>query len=266
MKLTKEFLKDIMSIPSCSKHEEMMRDYILDFAARRGIASMVDAKGNVYLTKGGLGPGEAYPCLVNHMDTVHAEQRDAVQNGRRLEILENRDVRGNTVLSAAGTGIGADDKLGCAIALAVLDDRDKCKAVFFVEEELGMAGSMEMLVEWFDDVSFVLSFDSPGRNRTSRSCCQRRLYSEEFFEGYLRDICSANGITNFNDEPYTDVVQVRDRTNIMCYNMGNGGYYPHRRDEYLVVEDAQATYKFANELFDAIGMRFEMRMPRYGVR
>ena len=260
MKLTKEFLKDIMSIPSCSGHESMMRDYILDFAADRGIRSTVDRKGNVYLVKGELGPGEYYPCLVNHMDTVHFDEAVLADRGMRLEILEETAGDGNTVLRARGTGIGADDKLGCAIALAILDGREKCKAAFFVEEELGTLGSKEMDTSWFADVSFVLSFDSPGRNRSSRSCYGRDLYSREFFERYLRGVCAANGVTAFNREPFTDVVNIRDRTDLMCFNVGNGGYNAHRPDEYLVVEHAEAACKLGNDLFDAIGMDFGMRI------
>ena len=45
--MTKEFIKEVMSIPSCSGHEQMMRSYVLDFAAAHGIGARTDAKGNV---------------------------------------------------------------------------------------------------------------------------------------------------------------------------------------------------------------------------
>ena len=115
--MTKEFIKEVMSIPSCSGHEQMMRSYVLDFAAARGIGTRTDAKGNVYLTKGALLPGEKYVCLANHMDTVHDDQRTAAESGRKLTLVESEGPDGATVLRAKGTGIGADDKLGCAIAL-----------------------------------------------------------------------------------------------------------------------------------------------------
>jgi len=262
MNPSKDVLKDILSIPSCSGHEGMLRDYILAFANGRGITSTVDRRGNVYLSKGTLAPGELYPCLVNHLDTVHSDQAAMAESGKRLKILESVSEDGKTVLRADGTGIGADDKLGCALALAILDDRAACRAAFFVEEERGMLGSKEMDVEWFREVSFVLSFDSPGRNRSSRSCSGRTLFTEAFFERYLRDVCFANGVTAFNDEPFTDVVQIRDKTDLMCFNVGNGGYRAHCPDEYLVVEDAQAAYRLGTDLLNAIGMAFRMRMPR----
>jgi len=262
MEFSKEYLKDFMSMPSCSEKESMIRDYILQFAKERGIAAKVAPKGNVYLTKGLLSEGEYYPCLVNHMDTVHFDQAVLVDSGERLKIQEEMTIEGKTILRAVGTGIGADDKLGCAIALAILDEREKCKAAFFVQEEQCMLGSKAMDTGWFKDVSFVLSFDSPGRNRASRSCSGRLLYSDEFFLKHLRSMCAANGVTSFNHEPFTDVVQIRDKTDIMCFNVGNGGYNAHRPDEYLVVEDAQATCKLGHELLESIGMRFTMRMSR----
>jgi acetylornithine deacetylase/succinyl-diaminopimelate desuccinylase-like protein len=69
----------------------------------------------------------------------------------------------------------------------------------------------------------------------------------------LKPICDEHGITEFRDEPYTDVVQIRKKTPIMCYNVGNGGYNAHLPNEYLIVEDAQAAYKFGLDLLNNIG-------------
>ena len=149
-------------------------------------------------------------------------------------------------------GIGADDKLGCAIALALIDQLKVVKAVFFVEEERGMLGSKAMDVEWFKDVAFCLSFDSPERNRSSKVCAGVPLYSKEFFRDVLEPVCRRHGITEFRDEQYTDVVQIRQKTPIMCYNVGNGGYEAHSPYEYVVVEDAQAAYAFGKDLLESM--------------
>ena len=165
--MTKEFIKEVLSVPSCSGKETMLREYIERFADERGIAHHRDGKGNLYLTKGNPGDGY-YPCLVNHMDTVQTWQGAFVDQARPIDILE-RVRGGHTELYAEGGGIGADDKLGCAIALALVDVLPVVKAVFFVEEELGMLGSRELDMDWFGDVGFCLSFDSPDRNRASRN-------------------------------------------------------------------------------------------------
>ena len=263
--MTKEFIKEVLSVPSCSGKEAMLREYIERFADERGIAHHRDGKGNLYLTKGNpdgrnkLRPsrckppyGGYYPCLVNHMDTVQAWQGAFVDQAQPIDILE-RVRGGHTELYAEGGGIGADDKLGCAIALALVDVLPVVKAVFFVEEELGMLGSRELDVDWFDDVGFCLSFDSPDRNRASRTCSGRLLYSDGFFGEILQPICARHGVTRFNAEPFTDVTQVRAKTNVMCFNVGNGGRLAHSPSEYLVVEDAQSAYALGKELLEAVG-------------
>ena len=249
--MTKEFIKAVMSVPSCSGKESMFRESIERFADERGIAHRRDGKGNLYLAKGSAAGGY-YPCLVNHMDTVQTWQGAFVDQSRPIDILERmRD--GHTELYANGGGIGADDKLGCAIALALVDVLPAAKAVFFVEEELGMLGSRQLDVGWFDDVGFCLSFDSPHRNRASRTCSGRLLYSDGFFKEILQPICARHGVSRFNEEPFTDVTQIRDKTNVMCFNVGNGGQLAHTSSEYLVVEDAQSAYALGKELLDVVG-------------
>ena len=47
MNLTREFIRDIMSVPSCSRHEERMRRYVEAFAAARGMRTWRDARGTL---------------------------------------------------------------------------------------------------------------------------------------------------------------------------------------------------------------------------
>ena len=232
-----------------------MKEYITQFAQDRGIAFQKDGKGNLYLTKGTPTKGDGYyPCLVNHMDTVQDKHLPYIERKERLAILERPKGPDQTEFYVNGMGIGADDKSGCAIALALIDQLQVVKAAFFVEEECGMAGSKKLNVDWFNDVGFCLSFDSPGRNRSSKACARERLYSVQFFNRILKPICDRHGITQFNDEPFTDVVQIRQKTPIMCYNVGNGGSDDaHGPKESLIVEDTQAAYKFGFKLLSEIG-------------
>ena len=248
--LTKEFIKEVMSVPSCSGKEAMLREFIERFADERGISHCRDRKGNLYLTKGES--DGCFPCLANHMDTVQCWQGELVDTRELIDVRE-RIRNGHTELYATEGGIGADDKLGCAIALALIDVLPVVKAAFFVEEELCMRGSKELDRNWFSDVGFCLSFDSPGRNRSSRTCAGRRLYSDAFFAEVLSSICARHGVTDFNDEPFTDVTQIRDQTRVMCYNVGNGGCRAHCPDEYLVVEDAQSAFSLGKELLETVG-------------
>ena len=248
--MNKEFIKKVMSVPSCSGKESMLREFIERYADERGMAHCRDGKGNLYLTKGAT--DGRYPCLVNHMDTVQDWQGAFVERREPLNVQE-RVRGGRTELYTKEGGIGADDKLGCTIALALVDALPVAKAAFFVEEELGMLGSRELDVDWFADVGFCLSNDSPDRNRASRTCSNRLLYSDNFFKEILQPVCARHGVTRFNDEPFTDVTQIRDKTSVMCFNVGNGGQLAHSPSEYLVVEDAQNAYALGKELLEAVG-------------
>ena len=253
--ISKAFIRDVVSVPSLSCKEEMMKEYVRKFAEARSIEVVEDKKGNLYLTKGQTQTDECYPCLVNHMDTVQEKQGAFVDRHERLPVKE-RVKEGKTELYVEGMGIGADDKLGCAIALALVDQLPVVKAAFFVEEEKdpGMLGSKELLVEWFKDVGFCLSFDSPERDRSAKTCKDVKLFSDQFFAEVLKPVCDRHRITSFRDELFTDVVQIREKTPVMCFNVGNGGRCPHHQlEEYLIVEDAQAAYAFGKGLLETIG-------------
>ena len=75
-----KLLKDVLSIPSISGNESMLRDYIVEFAIENEIDYVLDKKGNVYLTKGKdrVTLGEYYPCVVSHIDTVHRSHIDLI--------------------------------------------------------------------------------------------------------------------------------------------------------------------------------------------
>ena len=85
-----DFLKEVLSIPSVSGDESMVRDYIIEYAKNNGIEYYTDSKKNLYLTKGSdkMTSGEYYPCVVSHMDTVHGSHRELIETKTNL-IIEN---------------------------------------------------------------------------------------------------------------------------------------------------------------------------------
>jgi hypothetical protein len=116
-----------------------------------------------------------------------------------------------------------------------------------------MQGSKAMDKHFFDDCAFVFSNDSPDRNRGTHYSSGVQLYSDEFFNEHLQKICASNGLTTFNSEPYTDIIQVRNHTlpdgkHLECLNFGNGGYHPHSDTEYAIFKDVCAAEKLLHEL------------------
>ena len=71
-KLVWKHFDEIRKIPRCSKHEEKIREYILDFAKKQGLKTQVDSVGNVVIFKPATQEMENKPIVIlqGHMDMV----------------------------------------------------------------------------------------------------------------------------------------------------------------------------------------------------
>ena len=71
----------------------------------------------------------------------------------------------------------------------------------------------------------------------------------------MKEVCDRWGLTKgcFFSEPYTDVKNIREKTDIICMNFGNGGYYAHSPSEYIIVEDMDQACGMGIDLIDNIG-------------
>lgn len=253
-----DFAFDVLSVPTCSRHEYRMVAFILLWARANKVDYEFDDYGNIYLTKGKLNEGEFYPCVTSHLDTVQREQEAYAQCGINLTIKERKTAKGHE-LYVDGTGIGADDKAGILISLSLFKYFDKIKACFFLEEETGCQGSKKLNKAWFDNVGYVIGWDSPDRNRAAFACSGDLLMSKEFFQK-IQETCKKNGVTNFRSEPFTDVVEIRKATNVICANFGNGGYDAHQSSEYVVLEHIDGAIGLGIGLIKLLGTE-KYRMP-----
>lgn len=262
-------LYEVMQVPSCSHYEFRMAAYIILWARKNGVDYKFDKKGNVYLTKGKLEEGEFYPCVTSHMDTVQDKAKPFALAGAELP-LRTRRVKSTTTdevrheIFIDGQGIGADDKLGVYISLQIVKNVEKCKAAFFVEEETGMQGSKELDKEFFNDVAYVIGWDSPDLLRAAWKCSTTQLFTADFYKKHIRPVVSKWGFTDkcFHSEPFTDVIQIREKTGIMCMNFGNGGYNPHASNEYLVIEHVDHALGMGLDLVDAIGCNEQFKFTK----
>lgn len=236
--MTKEFFESVMCIPSCSKHEDMMQEFLMNWGKAHGCSVKKDGKGNVYLTKGKPPSGHYYPALCNHVDTVHSDQKELVKQKMMKKIIWNGDhVTAENPLTGKQTGLGMDNQGGACIALAVVNRLPAVKAIFTVEEEIGMLGIKEADMHFFDDAAFVISNDSPDENRATHYSSGVQLYSDDFFEKWLQPTCAKHGVTSFRSEPWTCIKIVRstwtdkDGKHLECLNFGNAGDNPHSDQE-----------------------------------
>jgi dipeptidase D len=136
----------IAAIPRASTKEAAVRQYVLDEAARLGLKATVDAVGNVVVTKPAHpGRESATPALLQgHLDMVCEKNEGTVFNFDTdgIRILRNGDW-----LTADGTTLGADNGLGVATGLAVMENttikHGPLEFVFTIDEETGLTGASE---------------------------------------------------------------------------------------------------------------------------
>ena len=135
---------EIVRIPRPSSHEEKIRRYILDFARAQGLESKEDAAHNVYVRKpASKGMEDRKGVILQaHLDMVPQKNNDKEFDFTKDPI--DAYIDGEWV-TADGTTLGADNGIGAAAILAVLEDdtlvHGPLEALFTATEETGMDGA-----------------------------------------------------------------------------------------------------------------------------
>ena len=138
------FFSEINAIPRPSKHEGKMIEYLRNFGEVRGLETIVDATGNVLIRKPATKGKETVPVvtLQSHMDMVCDKLV-----GYDIDFMTDpiKTYIDGEWLTAEGTTLGADDGIGCAMELAILDADDiehgPVECLFTVDEETGLTGA-----------------------------------------------------------------------------------------------------------------------------
>ena len=136
---------DLNAVPRPSKKEERVITFIKDFGVGLNLETIEDEVGNVIIKKPAT-PGMEHRkavVLQSHLDMVHQKNTDTdfdfLSQGIQMY------VDGDWV-KAKGTTLGADNGLGVATIMAVLQSTDiphpALEALFTVDEETGMTGAM----------------------------------------------------------------------------------------------------------------------------
>jgi dipeptidase D len=139
----------IRKIPRCSKHEGRAAEYVARVARRLWLDWNVDEAGNVLVRKAATPGRESTPkvLLQSHLDMVCEKNKDIDHDFSRDPIEINVE---DGWVSARGTTLGADNGIGVAAALAVLEDPEAVhgplELLFTVDEEDGMSGARGLRV------------------------------------------------------------------------------------------------------------------------
>ena len=137
------FFEELSRRHRCSRHETQATDYLADFAQQRGLEFHRDELQNIIIKKPGT-PGyeQAPPVILHgHIDMV-CKVDDGVVHDFAAEGVK-LDVDGDFI-RAEGTTLGADNGLGIAYMLTLLDAKDiphpPLECVMTAMEEMGKVG------------------------------------------------------------------------------------------------------------------------------
>ena len=116
------FFRVISDIPRPSKHEEQISQFLFRWARERGLEAEQDEKLNILIRKPATPGYEGAPgiMLQAHMDMVCEKAPEAEHDFMKDPIHWELD--GDILSTGRRTTLGADDGIGVAMAMAVLDD------------------------------------------------------------------------------------------------------------------------------------------------
>jgi len=135
---------EILTIPRGSKEEEKVRAFVVGVAERLGLENQVDAIGNVVVKKPATPGKENAPAtmLQAHLDMVNEKNSD-VEFDFSKDAL--KPVMDGEYLTADGTTLGADNGIGLAAMLAIMEATDlvhgPLEFLFTMDEETGLTGA-----------------------------------------------------------------------------------------------------------------------------
>jgi dipeptidase D len=169
--LWRNFL-ELSRIPRGSRNEAAAAAWVAERARACGCEVEKDAAGNVLARKAATRGRERAPAvtLQSHVDMVCEKNEGTVHDFERDPIdvlLDGAFVR------ARGTTLGADDGMGVAAALAVLESKDlphgPVEALFTVDEETGLNGAQALSAGWLRG-RYLLNLDSEQEGELTIGC------------------------------------------------------------------------------------------------
>lgn len=163
---------EIMQIPRPSKHEERISAWLVQWGKDHGLETMSDKLGNVLIRKPASKGYEKslWVALQAHMDMVCEKNSD-----KQFDFMNDpiQPVLDGEWLTADGTTLGADDGIGVATILAILEDpklqHPALEALITVDEETGLTGANGLSKSWLKS-EILLNFDDEDEGEYCIGC------------------------------------------------------------------------------------------------
>lgn len=157
-----KYFDEICQIPRPSGKEEKIISYLIEFGKKHLLAAKKDLAGNVLISK------PAHPalekakmvCLQSHVDMV-CEKNSTKQHDFDADPIKT--IIDGEWMKADGTTLGADNGIGIAAQLAILENKDikhgPLECLFTVDEEMGLKGAFNVQPQFFNS-KILVNLDS----------------------------------------------------------------------------------------------------------
>ncbi|MDR1348224.1 MAG: aminoacyl-histidine dipeptidase [Prevotellaceae bacterium] len=137
----------LTQIPRPSKKESKAAEYLLQFGKKLGLKSVMDEIGNVIISKPATAGMEKCKGIIlqAHIDMVPQKNKDKKHDFEKDPIEACID---GEWVTANGTTLGADNGIGVAAAMAVLESKTvehgPLEVLITIDEETGMTGAKNL--------------------------------------------------------------------------------------------------------------------------
>lgn len=162
----------LTQIPRPTGHTKAVEKYVVDFGKSLNLDVKQDKVGNVLITKPASKGMESAPTVIlqAHLDMVPQKNSD-VQHDFFKDPIETV-IEGN-IVKAKSTTLGADNGIGAAAILSVMEDdslvHGKIEGLFTIDEEEGMVGAFG-LEPGFLTGSILLNLDTEEEGELCIGC------------------------------------------------------------------------------------------------
>lgn len=146
--------RQITNIPRCSKNHQPFIDFMRAFSSKNDYECYVDDFYNILCKKA---QSKATLVLQSHYDIVCLEDNTIPQ------IIEE-----DGFLKAKDSTLGADNGIGCAMMMALMQEQQDCEFLFTSDEEIGLIGANNLQLEL--QSSYMLNLDSEALGEICIGC------------------------------------------------------------------------------------------------
>ncbi|NLL12133.1 MAG: aminoacyl-histidine dipeptidase [Fibrobacter sp.] len=163
---------ELCKIPRPSKGEQHVSRFIQQTAHKLNLAVQIDSIGNVLVKKDACSENKNRPTVIlqSHLDMVQ-QKNSGVDHDFQHDPIQTY-IDGDWV-KAKDTTLGADNGIGVAAALSVLESTDidhgPIEALFTVDEETGMSGAFHLSPELLKG-KFLINLDSENDDELCIGC------------------------------------------------------------------------------------------------